>query len=90
MLHALVSGFVKAKNAYLAIRKNDPLMLSTDFDLRFHLHRRSSPDQANNLCTDGRFSIALIDIALISGILCILSAFAGIFALADWIVRKIF
>jgi len=90
MLQTALSVLHKTKNAYLAARENDPVMLSGDYDVKLHLHRRSTPDEGHNAAASGKISIAMIDICMVGTVFALLSAIAAAFSLAGYIVRKLF
>lgn len=89
MLQTALSILDKTKSAYLRVRQNNPVMLSGDFNLKLHLHRKDTPGQSTNASADGKFSVALIDIATIGMIVSLVSVLAGIFALIGRLIRKV-
>ena len=90
MLETALSVWNKAKSTYLSLRENNPTVLSGDYNIDLRLHRQDSPDQACKAKADGKISVALVDIALVAAICSLLSFLAGTFALAGYIVRKLF
>lgn len=90
MLQNALAVWDRAKTSYLALRKDNPVMLTGDFNLKLHLHRKNTPEQATNACADGKISVALIDICAIGAIVSAVSLLCGIFAFAGYVVKKIF
>ena len=90
MISFLLSMLNKTKDAYLALRHNNPVMLSGDYDLNFHLHRKETPENAKNANINGKLSIVLVDVALIAVAISVISLVCGIVGSICRLLKNLF